>query len=91
MNKQDLIKAVANKTDISQKDASIAINAVFDVIAAAMADGDKVTLTGFGTFEAKMRAARTGLNPATKEKMDIPASRIPTFKAGKGLKDSVKL
>ncbi len=90
MNKADLVAAVATKAEISKKDAEAAVSAVFDSITAALADGDKVALVGFGTFDVKERAARTGLNPRTKEKIEIPASKAPSFKAGKALKDAVK-
>lgn len=90
MNKADLVAAVATKAEISKKDAEAAVSAVFDSITTALADGDKVALVGFGTFDVKERAARTGLNPRTKEKIEIPASKAPSFKAGKALKDAVK-
>jgi DNA-binding protein HU-beta len=90
MNKTDLVAAVAAKAEISKKDAEAAVAAVFGAITDALADGDKVSLVGFGTFEVKERAARTGLNPRTGEKLSIPASKAPAFKAGKALKDAVK-
>ena len=90
MNKTDLVAAVAAKAEISKKDAEAAVAAVFASITDALADGDKVSLVGFGTFEVKTRAARTGLNPRTGEKLSIPASKAPAFKAGKALKDAVK-
>ena len=90
MNKTDLVAAVAAKAEISKKDAEAAVSAVISSIADALADGDKVALVGFGTFEVKERAARTGLNPRTGEKLSIPASKAPAFKAGKALKDAVK-
>lgn len=90
MNKTDLVAAVAAKAEISKKDAEAAVSAVFASITDALADGDKVSLVGFGTFEVKTRAARTGLNPRTGEKLSIPASKAPAFKAGKALKDAVK-
>ena len=90
MNKTDLVAAVAAKAEISKKDAEAAVGAVFASITDALADGDKVALVGFGTFEVKTRAARTGLNPRTGEKLSIPASKAPAFKAGKALKDAVK-
>ncbi|MBR3150085.1 MAG: HU family DNA-binding protein [Eubacterium sp.] len=90
MNKTDLVAAVAAKAEISKKDAEAAVTAVFASITDALADGDKVALVGFGTFDVKERAARTGLNPRTKEKIQIPASKSPAFKAGKALKDAVK-
>ncbi|MBQ9517519.1 MAG: HU family DNA-binding protein [Eubacterium sp.] len=90
MNKTDLVAAVAAKAELSKKDAEAAVAAVFASITDALADGDKVSLVGFGTFDVKERAARTGLNPQTKEKIEIPASKAPAFKAGKALKDAVK-
>ncbi|MBE6720324.1 MAG: HU family DNA-binding protein [Ruminococcaceae bacterium] len=90
MNKTDLVAAVAAKAELSKKDAEAAVSAVFGAITDALADGDKVALVGFGTFDVKERAARTGLNPRTKEKIEIPASKAPAFKAGKALKDAVK-
>lgn len=90
MNKTDLIAAVAAKADLSKKDADAAVAAVFDAIKDALAEGDKVALVGFGTFSVKERAARTGLNPRTKETITIPASKVPAFKAGSALKDAVK-
>ena len=89
MNKAELINAVADKAGLSKKDTEAAINAAIDVISACLAEGDKVQLVGFGSFEVKKRAARTGLNPRTKETIEIPASAVPTFKAGKALKDAV--
>ena len=89
MNKAELINAVAEKADLSKKDSEAAINAAIDVIAAALADGDKVQLVGFGAFEVKARAERIGRNPKTKEEITIPASKVPVFKAGKALKDAV--
>ena len=90
MNKTELVAAVAAKAELSKKDAEAAVSAVVDAITAALADGEKVSLVGFGTFEVKTRAARTGLNPRTKEKIEIPAAKAPAFKAGKALKDAVK-
>lgn len=90
MNKTELIAAVAAKADLSKKDADAAVAAVFDAIKDALAEGDKVALVGFGTFSVKERAARTGLNPRTKETITIPASKVPAFKAGSALKDAVK-
>lgn len=89
MNKAELINAVAEKAELSKKDSEAAINAAIDVITAALADGDKVQLVGFGAFEVKARAARIGRNPKTKESIEIPASKVPVFKAGKALKDVV--
>ncbi len=89
MNKAELIAAVAEKTGLSKKDSETAVNAVLDAITSALTDGDKVQLVGFGSFEVKKRAARTGRNPRTKEVVEIPASQVPVFKAGKALKDAV--
>ena len=89
MNKADLVAAVAEKTGISKKDSEKAVNAAFDAITAALVAGDKVQLVGFGAFETKERSARVGRNPKTKEEIQIPASRVLAFKAGKALKDAV--
>ncbi len=90
MNKTDLVAAVAAKAEISKKDADAAVKAVFDAITGALADGEKVALVGFGTFEVKTRAARTGKNPRTGEEIKIAASKVPSFKAGSALKGAVK-
>ena len=84
MNKADLINAVAAKTEVSKKETEAVITATLDAITAAMQQGDKVQLVGFGSFEVKKRAERIGRNPKTKEEIKIPA-----FKAGKALKDAV--
>ena len=89
MNKTDLIDAVAQKTGLTKKESEAAINATLDAIVEALASEEKVVLVGFGTFETKKRAARKGRNPSTKEPINIPASKAPVFKAGKGLKDKV--
>ena len=89
MNKAELINAVAEKADLSKKDCEAAVNAAIDVITAALANGDKVQLVGFGAFEVKTRAERVGRNPKTREEISIPASKVPVFKAGKALKDTV--
>ena len=89
MNKTELINAVAERSGVTKKDAESVISATIDAITAALAAGDKIQLTGFGSFEVKERAARVGRNPRTGESTEIPASRIPAFKAGKALKDSV--
>ena len=89
MNKAELINAVAEKAALSKKDTETAVNAVIDVIAAALAEGDKVQLVPFGAFEVKARAERIGRNPKTKESIKIPASKVPVFKPGKALKDTV--
>ncbi|MEB9673930.1 MULTISPECIES: HU family DNA-binding protein [Bacillus cereus group] len=90
MNKTELIKNVAELTELSQKDASTATQAVLDTITEALMNGEKVQLIGFGTFEVRERAARTGRNPQTGEEMQIAASKVPAFKAGKELKAAVK-
>ena len=89
MNKAELIAAVAEKTGLSKKDSEKAINAAFDTITEALAAGDKVQLVGFGAFEVKERGARIGRNPKTKEEIEIPASRVASFKVGKALKEAV--
>ena len=89
MNKTELIAAVAEKSGMSKKDAEKALAAVVDTLTDAMVKGDKVQLVGFGSFESKCREARMGRNPKTKETIEIPATRVPVFKAGKALKDKV--
>ena len=89
MNKTDLVKIAAAEAGVNQKDAEAVVKAAFDAIAAAMAKGEKVQLIGFGTFETRTRAARTGINPQTKKTVKIPACKAPAFKAGKALKDAV--
>ncbi len=90
MTKTDLINAVAEKAELTKKDADKAIAAVIDSITETLARGEKVQLVGFGTFEIRERAERTGRNPRTKEAMTIPASKAPVFKAGKAFKDAIK-
>ncbi len=90
MNKTDLINAVAAKAEISKKDADKAVAAVFGAIEDALKAGDKVQLIGFGTFEVKERAARTGHNPKTGAAIEIAAAKVPAFKAGAALKNAVK-
>ena len=89
MNKADLVSAVAEKAGLSKKDSEKAVNAAFDVISDELVKGGKVQLVGFGSFETKERSARIGRNPRTKEEIEIPASRVPLFKAGKSLRDAV--
>ncbi len=89
MNKTELINAVAEKTGLSKKDSDKAVNAVIDTIIETMKAGDKVTIIGFGAFEAKERAARIGRNPVSGAEIRIPATRVPQFKAGKALKDAI--
>lgn len=89
MNKNELIAQIAGKSGLSKKDAEKALAAVVETITEAMANGDKVQLVGFGSFETKTREARMGRNPKTKEAIEIPATCVPVFKAGKALKDAV--
>lgn len=89
MNKNELINAVSERANITKKDAEIAVSATFEAISDALCDGEKVQLVGFGAFEVKKRKARIGRNPKTKEAVEIPATKVPVFKAGKLLKDSV--
>jgi DNA-binding protein HU-beta len=89
MNKTQLIDVVAKNADMKKKEAEAAVNAVLEAITSALADGDKVQLIGFGTFDVKERAAREGYNPFTKEKKDIPASKRASFSASKALKDAI--
>ena len=89
MNKTELIAVTAEKAGLTKKDAERAVNAAIDAVSAALVAGDKVQIAGFGTFEAKARAARTARNPRTGEDIQIAATRIPAFKAGKALKDAV--
>lgn len=89
MNKAELIASMAEKCELTKKDTEKALKAFMDTVQETLAQGDKVQLVGFGTFEVKQRAARVGRNPRTKEEIKIPASKAPLFKAGKDLKDSV--
>ncbi|MDO5445056.1 MAG: HU family DNA-binding protein [Eubacteriales bacterium] len=90
MNKVELAAAVAEKTGLSKKDSEKAIKAVVESVAEALKNGDKVQLVGFGTFETKKRAAYTGHDPRTMKPIQIAASVLPVFKAGKALKDAIK-
>lgn len=90
MNKKDLINVVAEKTGMTKKDSGLAVESVFDVIKETLSKGEKVQIIRFGTFEVRDRAARKGRNPQTGEEIDIPATRVPAFKAGKALKDAVR-
>ena len=90
MNKSEIVAMVADSANLTKKDAENVIDSFLDAIADALSKGEKVVLSGFGTFEVRDRAARVGLNPRTGEEIDIPAQRTPAFKAGKILKDSVK-
>ena len=89
MNKKELIAAAAAKAGTTQKDAEAVINAALEALTAALQNGDRVQVSGFGIFEAKQREARVGRNPRTKEAIQIPATRLPVFKASKTLKDAV--
>ena len=89
MNKTELIAAVAESAGLSKKDTERVVNAALDAITAALCKGDKVQISGFGTFEVKDREARIGRNPHTNEAIDIPATKVPGFKASKALKDTV--
>ena len=89
MKKQEFIKAVAEKADLSQSAASDCFDAVVETITDCLKDGDKLTFVGFGTFSVKDRAARQGRNPRTGGTINIPAAKIPAFKAGKALKDAL--
>jgi DNA-binding protein HU-beta len=89
MNKTDLINSVADHAGLSKADATKAVESVIDAVTNALRGGDQVALVGFGTFSVRDRAARTGRNPRTGETIQIPASRNPVFKAGKGLKEAV--
>ena len=89
MNKAELVAAVAEKTALSKKDSEKAVNAAFEAITAALVNGDKVQLVGFGSFETKERNARIGRNPRTKEAIDIPATFVPSFKPSKALRDLI--
>ncbi|MGG4495592.1 HU family DNA-binding protein [Brevibacillus reuszeri] len=90
MNKTELVTRVAETTELTKKDATKAVDAILDAIADTLKAGDKVSLIGFGNFEVRERAARKGRNPQTGEEIEIAAGKIPAFKAGKELKDSVK-
>ena len=89
MNKAELIAAVAEKSGMSKKDTEAVVSATLDTITDALKTSEKVQLVGFGSFELKKRAARIGRNPKTKETIEIPASQVAVFKAGKALKDAV--
>ena len=89
LTKQDLVSKVAESSGLSKKDANAAVDAITSAIRSALAAGDSVGLIGFGTFEAKTRAAREGRNPQTGNKISIPAKKVPTFKAGKQLREAI--
>ena len=90
MNKTELIQGVAEKSGLTKKDSEKAVNAILQSIMDAVSAGDKVQLIGFGTFESRERAAREGRNPSTGDIINIPATKVPAFKAGKAFKDMVK-
>lgn len=90
MNKTELITIVAEKAEVTKKDAEVVVEALLDTITETLANGEKVVITGFGTFEVRDRVARSGRDPRTGETIHIPAQKSPAFKAGKGLKDAVK-
>ena len=89
MNKSELITSMAEKSQLTKKDAEVALKAFMDSVQEALENGEKVQLVGFGTFETRDRAAREGRNPRTKETIQIPASTVPVFKAGKDFKEKV--
>ncbi len=89
MNKLELVNAVADKAELTKRDAERAVNAVVESIEEALKVGDRVSLVGFGTFEVRDRKPRVGRNPQTGQEIRIPAGKVPSFKAGKGLKESV--
>lgn len=89
MNKGELVSAIAEQTGLSKKDSEAALNSFINIVSEELENNKKVQLVGFGTFEVRERAARTGRNPQTKEEIQIPASKAPAFKAGKALKDRV--
>ncbi len=90
MNKSSLVSAIAEKTELSKKDVEAVVDTLTETITKALQSGEKVALTGFGTFRVSQRAERTGINPQTKEKMQIPAMTVPKFTAGRALKEAVK-
>ncbi|HEQ65420.1 MAG TPA: HU family DNA-binding protein [bacterium] len=90
MLKKELVEAVAAKTGLTKKDATAAVEAMLDTVKDALSRGDYVLLTGFGKFEVRDRASRPGINPKTLERITLPATKVPAFKAGKGLKSAVK-
>ena len=90
MNKEELVKAIAAKSKLSQKATGDVISAILDTVEKTVSKGKKITLVGFGSFEARKRAARTGRNPQTGKEIKIPAKKVPAFSAGKAFKESVK-
>lgn len=89
MTKMEIVANVAEMAELSKKDAEKAVSAFTETITKALASGEKISMVGFGTFEVRKRPARTGRNPRTKETIKIPATKVPAFKAGKALKDTV--
>ncbi len=89
MTKAELIAAVAEKSELTKKQSESAVKAVIDTITETLANGESIQLVGFGTFEVRDRAARTGINPRTKKKIQIEATKVPAFKAGRSLKEAV--
>lgn len=90
INKDGLVSAISTKTELSKKDVEMMLDAMIEEITKALKAGDKVTLTGFGTFKVSKRAAREGINPQTKAKLQIPAMTVPKFTSGKALKEAVR-
>lgn len=90
MNKMELISALAEKSNLTKKDCEVVLKAFIDTVGETLANGDKIQLIGFGTFEAKERSEREGVNPRTREKIIIPACKVPSFKAGAELKSKLK-
>jgi DNA-binding protein HU-beta len=90
MNKTELVNAVATQAELTKKDATAAVDALFETISKTLAKEEKIQLIGFGTFEVRERSARKGRNPQTGEEIDIAASKVPAFKSGKELKEAVK-
>ena len=90
LNKKEIAELVADKHNLTKKEASEIVDLIFDTMAETLKGGNRVDISGFGKFEVKTRAARTGINPQTKEQIEIPESKVPSFKASKNLKDSVR-
>ncbi|MFN7160931.1 MAG: HU family DNA-binding protein [Candidatus Gracilibacteria bacterium] len=90
MTKQDLVAHLANKAGVTKKQAGVMLESFMDAVMAALKKGDSLTLTGFGTFKVSKRAARQGVNPRTRQKISIPAMKVPAFKAGKKFREVVK-
>ena len=90
MNKAELVASIAEKSELSKKDAEKSLNAFMESVQESLGEGEKVQLVGFGSFEVRQRAERKGRNPQTKEEITIPASKVPVFKVGKAFKDAIK-